>query len=78
MKKMVIIYEEDDMQSKEKTFQEILVRVIFVHRRPFFESNRADDCLDGFTLQAIGHLFILLLPSTCSREKLYSAVSDRV
>ena len=68
---------EEEVYVKDMDFKD-LVRVIFVHRRPFFESNREDCCLDGFTLQAIGHPFILLLPSTCSKEKLYSAVYDRV
>ena len=54
-----------------------VVRVIFVHRHPRFLGSRPDGCLDGFTLEAVGHPFIEALPRSLPSDQLYQLVHDR-
>jgi RNase P/RNase MRP subunit p29 len=53
-------------------------RVVFVHRHPVFQANRADGSLDGFELETVGRPFIEVFPPSCSSAEVYSRVGRRV
>jgi hypothetical protein len=53
------------------------VRVIFAHRHVQYLSNRPDGCLDAFALEAVGHPFVQVLPSSMPTEELYELVHRR-
>ena len=64
-----------ELESEES--QSELVRVIFTHRHPRFQGSRPDGCLDGFTLEAVGHPFVEVLPRSTPTDQLCQIVHDR-
>lgn len=67
----------DPPEPESEESKSEFVRVIFIHRHPRFLGSRPDGCLDGFTLEAVGHPFVEALPRSTPSDQLYRLVNDR-